>query len=91
MKRTSYATDLTDAQWRRIAPWVPKPKPGGRPVAYERREIVNADKSKGSGPILFGTRGAESFVCKFGFEAELVAARRVCRISAELGDWRRAV
>ena len=42
MKRTSYPTDLTDAQWRRIAPWVPRPKPGGRPAKYERREIVNA-------------------------------------------------
>ena len=42
MKRKSYPTDLTDAQWRRIAPWVPRPKPGGRPCKYERREIVNA-------------------------------------------------
>jgi putative transposase len=42
MKRNSYPTDLTDAQWRRIAAWVPKPKPGGRPAKYSRREIVNA-------------------------------------------------
>jgi transposase len=42
MRRTSYSTDLTDAQWRRIAPWVPAPKPGGRPAKYSRREIINA-------------------------------------------------
>lgn len=42
MRRNSYPTDLSDAQWRRIAPWVPKPKPGGRPAKYSRREIINA-------------------------------------------------
>lgn len=41
MKRNSYSTDLTDEQWSRIAPWVPEPEPGGRPIDYERREIVN--------------------------------------------------
>src|SRR5262245_2521467 len=42
MKRNSYPTDLTDAQWRRNSPWVPQAKPGGRPPKYDRREIVNA-------------------------------------------------
>lgn len=42
MSRTPYPTDLTDAQWRRIAPYVPRPKPGGRPAMYPRREVVNA-------------------------------------------------
>jgi len=42
MRRTSYPTDLTEAQWQRIAHWVPPPKPGGRPAKYSRREIVNA-------------------------------------------------
>jgi len=42
MKRNSYPTDLTDEQWRRLEPWVPAPKSGGRPAAYSRREIVNA-------------------------------------------------
>jgi putative transposase len=40
--RQVYSTDLTDAQWRRLEPLVPAPKPGGRPVQYPRREIVNA-------------------------------------------------
>lgn len=42
MSRTPYPTDLTDAQWKLIARHVPEPKPGGRPAAYARREIVNA-------------------------------------------------
>ena len=42
MRRNSYPSDLSEAQWRRIAPWVPEPKAGGRPAKYERREIVDA-------------------------------------------------
>lgn len=40
-----YPTDLTDRQWAIIEPLLPKgaPKgPGGRPVRYSKREIVNA-------------------------------------------------
>ena len=44
----SYPTDLTDDQWMSIAFWVPKPKFGGRPAKYSRREIINA--------ILYQTR-----------------------------------
>jgi putative transposase len=42
MNRDSYPTDLSDAEWSRLAHLIPKPKPGGRPVKYSRREIVNA-------------------------------------------------
>ena len=42
MSRIPYPTALTDAQWKRIAPYVPRPKPGGRPAKYTRREVVNA-------------------------------------------------
>jgi putative transposase len=48
MTRMSYPTDLSDAQWKRIEFYVPKPKPGGRPATYSRREVVNA--------ILYQTR-----------------------------------
>jgi len=48
MSRTPYPTDLTEAQWKLIEPYVPKPRPGGRPPKYPRREIVNA--------ILYQTR-----------------------------------
>ena len=48
MSRTLYPTDLTDAQWQLIHFQVPKPKPGGRPARYSRREIINA--------ILYQTR-----------------------------------
>ena len=37
-----YPTDLTDRQWTRIEALVPRPKPGGRPAKYTRREVVNA-------------------------------------------------
>jgi hypothetical protein len=40
MKRKSYPTDLTDAQWRRISQWGPEPIPGGRPAKYERPEVI---------------------------------------------------
>ena len=40
--RNSYATDVTDKEWQRLDPLVPAPKPGGRPITYPRREIVNA-------------------------------------------------
>ncbi len=45
MKRKPYPTDLTDDQWERVAPLLPKPKSGtpkgGRP-AHDTREILNA-------------------------------------------------
>jgi putative transposase len=42
MSRKHYPSDLTDAQWKRLVHAVPRPKPGGRPPKYARREIVNA-------------------------------------------------
>src|ERR1700756_3025838 len=38
---TRYQTDLTDAEWRVIAPHLPKPCGTGRPRAWPMREIVN--------------------------------------------------
>ena len=37
-----YPTDLSDTEWHLIVRLIPKPKPGGRPAKYERRQIVNA-------------------------------------------------
>jgi len=42
MTRQSYPTDLTDAQWTRLAPLVPPAKPGGRPRSADLRAIVDA-------------------------------------------------
>ena len=42
MARRPYSSDLTDAEWVRLAPLIPPPKPGGRPAAHPRRELVNA-------------------------------------------------
>lgn len=41
-RRKHYETDLTDAEWERLAPLVPAVKEGGRPAAHSRRNIVNA-------------------------------------------------
>jgi putative transposase len=42
MTRARYPTDLTDRQWRRLAPLIPAAKPGGRPRSADMREVVNA-------------------------------------------------
>ena len=44
MKRRPYLTDLTDAQWTRIAPLLPPAKSGpqgGRPRTVDLREVLN--------------------------------------------------
>jgi transposase len=38
---TRYQTDLTDAEWRVIAPHLPKPCATGRPRQWPMREIIN--------------------------------------------------
>src|SRR5215467_7060954 len=38
---TRYQTDLTDTEWRVIAPHLPKPCATGRPREWPMREIVN--------------------------------------------------
>ena len=42
MNRHAYPSDLSEAQWRRIAPLIPPAKPGGHPRVVNIREIVNA-------------------------------------------------
>lgn len=43
MSRKKYPSDLTDAQWARLAPLLERdPSQGGRPRKYPLREIVNA-------------------------------------------------
>jgi putative transposase len=42
MKRKPYPSDLTDAQWALLEPWIPPPRPGGRPRKTAMREVVNA-------------------------------------------------
>ncbi len=41
-RRRLYATDLTDAQWKLIAPFVLLETGGGRPRTTGVREVVNA-------------------------------------------------
>jgi putative transposase len=42
MKRKSYPSDLTDAQWALLEPLLPRPSRFGRPRKTDLREIVNA-------------------------------------------------
>ena len=46
MTRKPYPTDLTDDQWERLDPLLPKPKSGtrkgGRPATVDRRAVVDA-------------------------------------------------
>lgn len=41
MTRKLYPTDLSGAEWQRIEPFIPPPKPGGRPRTVDMREILN--------------------------------------------------
>jgi putative transposase len=40
--RPSYPTDLSDQEWTLIKHGVPEARPGGRPEAYPKREVLNA-------------------------------------------------
>src|SRR5262249_26972981 len=42
MRTTDYPSDLTDAQFARLAPLLPRAKPGGRPRSVNLHDIVNA-------------------------------------------------
>jgi putative transposase len=42
MRRRHYPTDLTDAEWARLAPLLPSPEPRGRPREHSVREILDA-------------------------------------------------
>ena len=42
MQRKPYPSDLTDQQWAVLEPWIPPPRPGGRPRKTDMREVLNA-------------------------------------------------
>src|SRR5947209_11899879 len=60
MTRTPYPTDLTEEQWQRLAPYLPRPRSGGpkggRPREVELREVLKAlfyhDRAGGSWRML---------------------------------------
>src|SRR3954453_18478012 len=41
-RRRSYATDVTEAQWRVVAPWLARPAGPGRPTRVAVRQVLNA-------------------------------------------------
>ena len=42
MTRKAYPSDLSDREWQLLESLLPPPRPGGRPLKYPRREVVNA-------------------------------------------------
>ena len=42
MTRRAYPSALSDREWQPLESLLPPPKPGGRPLTYSRREVVNA-------------------------------------------------
>ena len=40
--RPAYPSDLTDAQWELVQPWLPENHGSGQPTVVELREVVNA-------------------------------------------------
>ena len=42
MQHKHYPSDLTDTQWAVLEPWIPPPRPGGRPRKTPMRDVVNA-------------------------------------------------
>jgi putative transposase len=42
MNRKAYKSDLTDAEWRLLAPFIPSALPGGRPRKHSMREVLDA-------------------------------------------------
>ena len=41
MRYQRYPTDLTDEQWKLVAPLLPAAKPGGRPRSVDLREVLD--------------------------------------------------
>jgi putative transposase len=42
MERNPYPSDVTDGQWKMIAPLIPPAAPGGRHRSVNLREVINA-------------------------------------------------
>ena len=41
-ERRRYPTDLTDEEWERVRPLLPRPAKRGRPPSADQREMLNA-------------------------------------------------
>ena len=41
-RRKAYSSDLTDGQWKKVRPLIPKALPGGHPRTVDMREVLNA-------------------------------------------------
>ena len=72
--RQAYDSDLTDAEWNRLEPLVPAPKPGGRPPKHTRREIVNGILLRDSQQRRAETAAPRSALLAYGLSLLLVVA-----------------
>jgi transposase len=76
-----YRSDLTDAEWRLVAPHLPPPVECGRPRAWPLREIVNA--------IFYVLRGGIAWrLLPTDFPPWRTVYRWFCRLRDD-GTWRR--
>jgi len=72
---TRYQTDLTDAEWRVIAPHLPKPCATGRPREWPMREILNG--------IFYVVRARCQQRQEIQYRAEAFLVRRRWTLTAE--------
>ena len=63
-ERRRYRSDLTDAEWERIDPFLPKPARCGRKPKVDLREIVNGASGRVN-PELKGTKVAAHYPLEF--------------------------
>src|SRR5829696_7017363 len=81
-KTKRYPSDLTDEEWERIAPLMPKPGRRGRPREVEFREVINAVRylvRSGCGwrmlPVHFGHWRTVRFLFQTVHDVELMLDR----------------
>ena len=70
MERKLYPSDLTDGQWKVLAPLLPTAKRGGRPRTVDLREVMNgilyvSDVDAGGGPCHMASGGAWQTVYQY--------------------------
>ena len=63
-KRQRYASDLTDRECELIAPFMPPPRPLGRPRTTDLRDVMNANPLSGDDRVPVGS-SAEALAALF--------------------------
>jgi hypothetical protein len=58
--RRAYQSDLSDAEWSCLEPYLPAPKATGRPKMHATRERISGTRSRNNEKVL---RGGELQIC----------------------------